>query len=65
MRKHQVRVKAAKGGEAPIDDGHSWRKYGQKTILGAQYPRLFGTCHQGRSLNRILGGASLTNSISK
>ncbi|KOM32407.1 hypothetical protein LR48_Vigan01g196300 [Vigna angularis] len=26
------------GVEGPLDDGHSWRKYGQKDILGAMYP---------------------------
>jgi hypothetical protein len=36
----QVRVSAAgAGAEGPADDGHSWRKYGQKDILGAKYPR--------------------------
>jgi len=25
--------------EAPIDDGHQWRKYGQKEILNAKFPR--------------------------
>ena len=24
---------------SPLDDGLSWRKYGQKDILGAKYPR--------------------------
>jgi hypothetical protein len=42
-RKHQVRVSSAAGGgrpaENPVDDGHSWRKYGQKEILGAKNPR--------------------------
>jgi len=38
--KHQVR--AAAGGDVPADDGHSWRKYGQKEILGAKHPRLVG-----------------------
>ncbi|PKA64231.1 putative WRKY transcription factor 53 [Apostasia shenzhenica] len=28
------------GGEGLPDDGHSWRKYGQKDILGARFPRL-------------------------
>ena len=27
------------GPEGPLDDGFSWRKYGQKDILGAKYPR--------------------------
>ena len=39
--RHQIRVSSAAGGaDAPADDGHSWRKYGQKDILGAQHPRL-------------------------
>lgn len=25
--------------ESPLDDGHRWRKYGQKDVLGAKYPR--------------------------
>jgi len=27
------------GLEGPLDDGYSWRKYGQKDILGANFPR--------------------------
>lgn len=30
---------AAGGVEGPVDDGYSWRKYGQKDILGAKHPR--------------------------
>ncbi|CAN6162273.1 unnamed protein product [Urochloa humidicola] len=41
--KNQVRVSAA-GGDIPADDGHSWRKYGQKEILGAKYPRGYYRC---------------------
>ncbi|KAJ1388702.1 WRKY domain [Sesbania bispinosa] len=29
---------------APIEDGHQWRKYGQKTILNTQYPRNYYRC---------------------
>lgn len=36
----QVRVNLGGGIEGPLDDGYSWRKYGQKDILGAKYPRL-------------------------
>jgi hypothetical protein len=44
MRKHQVRVEA-------VDDGHSWRKYGQKPILGSNYPRLaLATLHATKYL---------------
>ena len=35
----QVRVNSETGLEGPHDDGYSWRKYGQKDILGAKYPR--------------------------
>jgi hypothetical protein len=37
--RRQVRVASAHD-MAPQDDGLSWRKYGQKDILGAKYPRL-------------------------
>ncbi|KAK4253407.1 hypothetical protein QN277_010723 [Acacia crassicarpa] len=30
--------------EAPIDDGHAWRKYGQKNIMNAPYPRNYFRC---------------------
>ncbi|XP_062193327.1 transcription factor WRKY19-like [Phragmites australis] len=43
-RKHQVRVSSAGGGESPVEDGHSWRKYGQKEILGAKHPRGYYRC---------------------
>jgi hypothetical protein len=35
----QVRVNTVQD-VGPLDDGFSWRKYGQKDILGAKYPRL-------------------------
>ncbi|XP_062216907.1 transcription factor WRKY19-like [Phragmites australis] len=38
----QVRVSAVH--VAPLDDGFSWRKYGQKDILGAKYPRAYFRC---------------------
>ncbi|KAM3271112.1 putative WRKY transcription factor 53 [Capsicum chacoense] len=36
----QVNVRTESGFEGPLDDGYSWRKYGQKDILGAYYPSL-------------------------
>ncbi|KAE9591938.1 hypothetical protein Lal_00038406 [Lupinus albus] len=30
--------------ETPIEDGHQWRKYGQKVILNAKYPRNYYRC---------------------
>lgn len=35
----QVQISPGTGLEGPLDDGFSWRKYGQKDILGAKYPR--------------------------
>ncbi|KAJ3709358.1 hypothetical protein LUZ61_013063 [Rhynchospora tenuis] len=42
----QVRVGSMSMGgvEGPLDDGHSWRKYGQKDILGAKHPRGYYRC---------------------
>ncbi|MED6216271.1 WRKY Transcription Factor [Stylosanthes scabra] len=40
----QIRVSPGMGVEGPLDDGYSWRKYGQKDILGATYPRGYYRC---------------------
>ncbi|KAL5568311.1 hypothetical protein UlMin_024886, partial [Ulmus minor] len=34
----------AMGLEGPLDDGFSWRKYGQKDIMGAKFPRGYYRC---------------------
>ncbi|XP_061348156.1 probable WRKY transcription factor 30 [Gastrolobium bilobum] len=39
-----IRVNPGMGVEGPLDDGYSWRKYGQKDILGAMYPRGYYRC---------------------
>lgn len=43
MEQRRQRVSSA-GGENPVDDGRSWRKYGQKEILGAKHPRGYYRC---------------------
>ncbi|KAF6173008.1 hypothetical protein GIB67_006384 [Kingdonia uniflora] len=40
----QVRVSAGTPLEGSLDDGYSWRKYGQKDILGATHPRGYYRC---------------------
>ncbi|XP_052208775.1 probable WRKY transcription factor 41 [Diospyros lotus] len=44
IRIQQVRVSSENGTEGAIDDGYSWRKYGQKDILGAKHPRSYYRC---------------------
>ncbi|CAJ1937288.1 unnamed protein product [Sphenostylis stenocarpa] len=39
-----VRVSCESGLEGPQEDGYNWRKYGQKDILGAKYPRSYYRC---------------------
>nr|QGQ64030.1 WRKY transcription factor 7 [Santalum album] len=39
-----VQICGGGGFEGPLDDGFSWRKYGQKEILGANFPRGYYRC---------------------
>ncbi|KAL0727173.1 hypothetical protein Bca4012_023266 [Brassica carinata] len=40
----KVRISPERGLEGPQDDVFSWRKYGQKDILGAKFPRSYYRC---------------------
>ncbi|KAI4990946.1 hypothetical protein ZWY2020_039317 [Hordeum vulgare] len=49
QQQEEVRVSSEVGAETPVDDGHSWRKYGQKDILGAKHPRGYYRCTHRKS----------------
>ncbi|KAK4273912.1 hypothetical protein QN277_017215 [Acacia crassicarpa] len=40
----QIRISPGMTVESLLDDGFSWRKYGQKDILGAKFPRGYYRC---------------------
>ncbi|KAI4337944.1 hypothetical protein L6164_016306 [Bauhinia variegata] len=56
----QIRFKPGLGVEGPLDDGYSWRKYGQKDILGAKYPRGYYRC-----THRNVQGCLATKQVQK
>ncbi|GJS62568.1 WRKY domain-containing protein [Tanacetum coccineum] len=47
--KHQVRVNKGIEVEKALDDGYIWRKYGQKKVLGCEYPRTIASPNRSTS----------------
>uniref|UniRef100_I1R250 WRKY domain-containing protein n=1 Tax=Oryza glaberrima TaxID=4538 RepID=I1R250_ORYGL len=39
-----IQVRASSKDVGPPDDGYSWKRYGQKNIFGANYPRCYYRC---------------------
>lgn len=62
MAKWSEQVKVCSGSmvEGPLSDGYSWRKYGQKEILGANHPRAYYRC-----THRNVQGCLATKQVQK
>ncbi|GKA36886.1 retrovirus-related pol polyprotein from transposon TNT 1-94 [Tanacetum coccineum] len=58
--KWKVKVRGDMGFEEALDDGYSWRKYGQKDILGAKHPRGYYRCAY-----RLVEGCLATKQVQK
>ncbi|KAK8503880.1 hypothetical protein V6N12_019051 [Hibiscus sabdariffa] len=56
----RVRVRPGMALEGSLDDGFSWRKYGQKDILGSKYPRGYYRC-----IHRSVGGCLATKQVQR
>ncbi|XP_027902070.1 probable WRKY transcription factor 53 [Vigna unguiculata] len=56
----RIRVTPGMAVEGPLDDGYSWRKYGQKDILGAMYPRGYYRC-----THRTVQGCMATKQVQR
>ncbi|KMT16079.1 hypothetical protein BVRB_3g052470 [Beta vulgaris subsp. vulgaris] len=57
---HRVQGSTSSGLEGPVEDGYNWRKYGQKDILGAKFPRAYYRC-----THRLLQGCLATKQVQR
>ncbi|KAL6846386.1 hypothetical protein ACP4OV_023834 [Aristida adscensionis] len=59
-RRQPSRAIRVRGTDYSLDDGYSWRKYGQKEILGAKHPRAYYRC-----LHRHSQGCQATKQLQR